>query len=379
MTRTPCSSESSPRAARIQLSLFALVALAGAALAIHRGQLPQRESDANSAGGAEATAPDLQLYREVVADVRAGIPYYASARHQIPWHGFPIASPLNWRLPTYAWLFALLPGPRWVQAALVLLGLAALALAYHAQSQSSGATAAVVTSCLLIGVVRWALDGDAYLAQEPWAATLLIASLSAHSLRGRWRALAIAAGLGALFMRELALPYCGVACLLAMWHRHWREGVLWTVGIAAFFAFYAWHVGQVGIHLAGSEAAAAGGLAQWLRCGGLDFVLLTTRMNGLLFAAPGALLWLYLLAALLGLASRGDETSHLAALASAAYLLAFAVIGRSENFYWGLLPAPLLAFGLHAAHAALARLWSASFRAANEPGGMSLPAASHQS
>jgi hypothetical protein len=368
------SPDISPTAARVQLALVAILAVSGAALAINRGRLPQRESDAESATAAEEPAPDLQLYREVVADVRAGIPYYASARHQIPWHGFPIASPLNWRLPTYAWLFALLPGPRWVQAALVVLSLAALALAWSAQSRSHGSVAAAITCLLLVGTVRWALDGDAYLAQEPWAATLLIVSLSAHSLGDRWRSLAIAAGLFALFIRELALPYCGVACLLALWHRRWRDGALWTLGISAFFAFYAWHVGQVRIHLAGSEPAAAGGLSQWLRFGGLDFVLLTTRMNGILFSAPAPLLWLYSIACLFGLASSASETSRLACLAAAAYLLAFAVIGRSENFYWGLLPAPLLAFGLHGAPAALVKQWNAAFPAEDAPGGRCLPA-----
>ena len=97
------------------------------------------------------------------------------------------------------------------------------------------------------------------------------------------------------------------------------------------------------------------GLAQWLRLGGLDFVLLTTRMNGLFFAAPAGLLWLYLLAALVGLANRPDETSRVACLAALAYLLAFAVLGRPENFYWGLLPAPLLAWGAAHGPAALAR------------------------
>jgi hypothetical protein len=100
-----------------------------------------------------------------------------------------------------------------------------------------------------------------------------------------------------------------------------------------------------------------------LRFGGLDFVLLTTRMNSLLFAAPGWLLWLYLLLALMGLASRGDETSQLACLGALGYLLVFAVLGRPENFYWGLIPAPFLAWGAAAGPRAVASLW----RAATEP------------
>jgi hypothetical protein len=157
-----------------------------------------------------------------------------------------------------------------------------------------------------------------------------------------------------LLFRELALPYCGVACLCAAWKGRWWESAAWAAGIALFFGYFAWHVVQVREQLGAGEAAAGGGLAQWLRFGGLDFVLLTTRMNGLIFAAPAAVLWLYLLASLLGLSHRHDETCRLACLAALAYLLAFAVVGRPENFYWGLLAAPLLAWGVAQAPSAIA-------------------------
>ena len=339
---------------RLWLAGLALVTVAGLALAWNRGQLPQREPTAPTAT-ANPTAPDLDLYRQVVAEVRGGRPYYAAAREQIPAHGFPIASPLNWRLPTYAWLFALVPGPRWIQAALVLLSIAALAATFVAQKRDGGAAPAIATMLLLVGVVRWALDGDAYLAQEPWAATLIALSLAMHALGGRWRAAAVATGIAALLFRELALPFCGIACLSAAWNRRWRESAGWAAGIVLFFAFFAWHVAQVRAQLTEIAAPGGAGLVQWLRLGGLDFVLLTTRMNGLLFAAPAGVLWLYLLAALAGLAARTDETSRLACFAALAYLLAFAVLGRPENFYWGLLPAPLLAWGAAHAPAALAR------------------------
>jgi hypothetical protein len=332
--------------------------MVGLALGWNRGQLPRREASAVGGDASAATAPDLQLYREIIAEVRQGRNYYDAAREKIPQFGFPIASPLNWRLPTYAWVFSWLPGPAWIQAVLVGLSVIALSSAFVAQSRTSGVGYAAVTTFLLLGVVHWSIDGEAYLAQEPWAATLILISLGAHALaagnargregeRGRigWRWLAVVAGVAALFFRELALPYCGVACLAAAWNRRWAETAGWAVGIVAFFGFFAWHVGQVRMQLAGTEVAASAGLAQWLRCGGLDFALLTTRMNSLLFAAPAWLLWLYLLASLLGLSRQSDETSRLACLAALAYLASFAIVGRPENFYWGLLPAPLLAWG----------------------------------
>jgi hypothetical protein len=219
---------------------------------------------------------------------------------------------------------------------------------------------AAVTTFFMFGVVRWTFDGLAYLAQEPWAAVLIAISLAAGAMasgdretEGRrdgekkgWRWLSVAAGIGALLFRELALPYCLVAGAMAAWKRRWGEAAAWAVGIAMFFGLFAWHVGQVKAQLAGTEVAAGGGIAQWLRFGGLDFVLLTTRMNSVLFGAPAWLLWLYVLVALVGLGRGQDETSQVACGAALLYLLAFAVVGRPENFYWGLLPAPLLVWGV---------------------------------
>ena len=63
---------------------------------------------------------------------------------------------------------------------------------------------------------------------------------------------------------------------------------------------------------------------------------------------------------LIGLGRGKDETSQIACLASLGYLLAYAVIGRPENFYWGLLPAPLLAWGFAQAPRALFEMVAAA-------------------
>jgi hypothetical protein len=63
-----------------------------------------------------------------------------------------------------------------------------------------------------------------------------------------------------------------------------------------------------------------------------------------------------LLVALVGLSRQPTESNHLACLTALAYLLAFAILGRPENFYWGLIPAPFLAWG--AAQAPLLVGWA---------------------
>lgn len=376
----------SPLQARFALAVLAVLALLGLALGWNKGQLPRPRAAADIHA---KTAPDLQLYREIIAEVRSGGDYYEVARRKLPEFGFPIGSPLNWRLPTYAWAFSLLPSKCWIQALLLVLAIGGLCLAFVAQCARSSVGHAALTTFLLFGVIRWTIDGEAYLAQEVWASALILISLSAHAIGGResgvrgrelgvggrevgWRCLAVAAGIAALLFRELALPYCAVACLVAAANRRWTEAAAWAGGIALFFSFFAWHVGQVRAQLAGVDVAAGAGFAQWLRFGGLGFVLLTTRMNSLLFAAPAGLLWLYLLASLVGLARRSDDTSRLACLAALAYVLAFAVVGRPENFYWGLMAAPLLPWGVIHAPQALAELWEAGGKKAK-----SIPGAGH--
>lgn len=343
-------------AALVFVFVFVFVAVVGLCLGWDRGRLPDRGPAVTAAGGSKNAAaagdiaPDLALYREVIAGVRSGRGYYAVAREKIPVYGFPISSPLNWRLPTYAWVLSRLPGTTWIQGLLVTLSVVGLGVAFVAQSRALGVGHAAVTTFLLFGVMRWAMDGDAYLAQEPWAATLILISLAALALADgneRWRLVAVLAGVSALLLRELSLPYCVAAGGVAVCRGRWREATGWTAGILLFFAFFAWHVGQVKAQLAGMEIATAGtaGLGQWLCFGGLDFVLLTTRMNSLLFAAPGWLLWIYVLAALVGLGRGRGQANQTACLAALLYLLAFAIAGRPENFYWGLMPAPLLAWG----------------------------------
>jgi hypothetical protein len=351
---------SSQRAARVTLALWGALALAGCVIGWGKGQLPQR-APREATAATRGTTPDLALYAAVIADVRGGRGYYDAAHEHIPRFGFPISSPLNWRLPTYAWLFSLLPGKCWIQGVLLLLGIVGLVLTFAAERATSDVIPAAFTTLVMFGVFRWVLDGDAYLAQEVWAGVLIMISVAALRLgetSWRWRALAAAAGIAALLMRELALPYCLAAGGLALWQRRYWEAAMWAKGLAAFALLLAWHVAAVRAELAEDGPIAGGaGLAQWLRCGGIDFVLLTARMNSLLFHWPSPLLWLYLSLALFGLAQRPDLASRLSCLACLLYLAAFAIVGRPENFYWGLLYAPLLPAGAAWGAAALARAW----------------------
>jgi hypothetical protein len=318
--------------------VWALVAVIGALAAwLLVGVLSTRE------GGPTVTqegGKDLQAYRQIVERVHAGEDYYSAAGDELRSGGYATSSVFNWRLPTSAWLLAALPRPEWGQVLLSLLALAALALAYAADRQQGSIVGSAVLVVTMAGAFLWCVDGDAYFAQELWAGVLIAVSVGAFAV-GR-RGWGLAAGLAVLPLRELGLPYVLVALVLACREIRWREATTWCVGLAAFAVFFAWHAWQVHQHFTGSEHVQADG---WIQFGGPVFVLRTCQMNAWIFRMPTWVAFLYLAASLLGMAAwRGPVKTRVAATVGV-YLVAFLVVGKSFNNYWGLLYAPLLPWG----------------------------------
>jgi hypothetical protein len=287
---------------------------------------------------------DLKYYGEVINAVRGGANYYEVANRRLRYWGFPVGSIFNWRLPTYAYVLALLPSDAWIRGVLIVIGLAGLVLAGIAETRAANLLVAGGTLFLLFGVFLWCLDGEAYLAQEVWASMLILLSVAAAALG--WRPLAVASGLAALFFRELALPYCLVATGLAWWYGRRREAFAWLAGVVLFGAFLAWHAQQVMSRLTPEDIGQSGGMSEWIQFGGLTFDILTTRMNQFLFLAPAWLVLIYLLLGLVGLIGWRSEQGTLLTLTTLGYLAAFSIVGMHKNINWGLMFAPLLPFGV---------------------------------
>jgi hypothetical protein len=302
----------------------------------------------------EHAGADLKLYAAVVADVRSGKNYYDSANRHLRELGFDVGSTFNWRLPTYAWLFAAFPNFVVVRSLLLAIGLAAMLLVFGSEQATVGRWGAMAIVLLLVGVWQWGFDGDAFLAQDLWAAWLITLSLGLSSKRLHWYA--VAAGLLALFLRELTLPYCLLAAGWAWRFGRRRETIAWMVGIVVFAEFLAWHASEVASRLTDADRVASTGIMGWVQFGGLQFDLLAARMNCFLFHAPGWLIYVYFVVSLGGFADRRDERGLLAGSTAAAYLLAFSIIGLPKNLYWGLMFSPLLPFGVAAAPDALRKL-----------------------
>jgi hypothetical protein len=325
----------SPAADRTVLRALALltVTLAGTAWCLGAALSPP--SATSPTGGT-----DLRLYRSIVEQVHAGVNYYDAAGRELRAYGYPTGSVLNWRLPTYAWLIGSFPSPSWAQTLLIGLAIVTLLLAYGVMQAETGTVPAAMSVVLLLGVFQWCVDGDAFFAQELWAGVLMALSISAYA-RGRWK-VGVAAGLAALFFRELAFPYCLIAAVLAWRGRRRAELLAWQGAFALYGILLTFHASEVL-----SRITAVDHLPEsWIQFGGAPFLLSTCRMNVFLLELPRWISALYLPLSLLGLAALRGESGLRIGVTAAVYVIAFSVVGQPFNNYWGLLLAPLLAFGI---------------------------------
>jgi len=199
-----------------------------------------------------------------------------------------------------------------------------------------------------IGVLCVVLAPAITLQTEAWAGILIVISALAYTRR-HW-GLSALVGVAALFVRELAAPYCLVCVLLAAQGRRVRELVIWAVGSVAYGCFYLWHVFQVGAQHAGNTRSAA----SWIQLGGIRFLMETVQQsNTVLLLAPYVVTaaFLTLLAAALWAPA---IPAHIRGTVIV-YAVFFVFVGQSFNDYWGLTVGPAQAvavaygpFGLRA-------------------------------
>ena len=199
-----------------------------------------------------------------------------------------------------------------------------------------------------------------YLYTESWAGTLIVLSVCAYDLD--LRRLGMAAGLLALFFRELALPYVVIVALFAWWQGRRRETVAWGTGLA-LYGLYLW-LHFLAVARIPRQSSLLNGSA-WVHFEGPAFILATCRMNLFLLASPLWVSALYLPLSLVGIVGWRGETSLRIAAVIGLYLAAFSVVGGLFNSYWGLMYAPLLPFGVAWVPDSLRDLWSAAVSKGN--------------
>jgi hypothetical protein len=296
---------------------------------------------------------DLALYKRIVQALHDGGEYYQTVHTQLRDGGYATRPAFAWRTPTYQTLLAWLPSTGAAKLLLCALALAATAGGYLLIRRRSYGLALLSLPFLLASMGMAATDVGVYFS-EYLTGMLILSSVVAFGLG--WRRGGIALGVAALFVRELAALYV-LVCLLLSWREGRRgEVAAWLAAIAAYGAFFLWHVAMVNAQLGPTDFAWPEG---WISFGGARFVLSTAWYNGLFVLAPVWLAALLLPMGLLGLLAWPADGRM--ALTVFAYVTAFAVVGKPLNTYWGELYTPILTLALVWALPALADLARAAF------------------
>ena len=345
------------RAAQAMLALWLALLLAAALTPIRAGE--------DEAPAAAARAPaaqlrdrdaDLALYDEVILRLRHGEHYYAVIAEEHRRHRFPLHPGFAVRLPTLAVIEAALPEA--VLPPLAMLLAAATLLAWWRKLGGDPAAApvrALAIAALALGLTV-GLTRYFFVLHELWAGQLLALAFGLHRPeRGQWRGAWLAAAL-ALAMREHALPFVLLMAAFALWQRRWREGTAWAALALAFVAVLAVHLHTVAAMVLPSDPPSA----SWITLRGLTGWLSMLVLSSNLRLLPHALGAVLVVASVAGWSGWASRAGLFGTLLQAGYGLTFAIAGRGDNFYWGMMVAPTLLVGLAFLPAATRDLWRAA-------------------
>lgn len=299
---------------------------------------------------------DTILYRAIVTDIEHGQGYYVAAGAEQRRLHFPTSPPEVFRLPTLAWMLAALHFHAFQFG--VLLGLygAILVLFYRellaARLSFAGRMASIAVLATGLSVIGLR---DVLYWHEVWAALLMALSLLVYR-DDRWGP-AVLLGLIACLVREIATPYLLVMAGFALYERRWTQALAWFGVVLAVAAAFALHIHTAaGLYRPGDSVSPG-----WLGLGGWDFAIATAKWNIVLHELPYPLIALAICLGVIGLAGAQDGRARRAAVVVAGYLMGFLVVGRPDNYYWGVLYAPLLPVGFLLAPAALRDLFRNAF------------------
>lgn len=302
---------------------------------------------------------DAALHLSTIERIREGEDYYTAVGTELRSFQYQSMSVFNWRTPAHFELVAALSVPV-ARALLRGLTLGALSLLPLLLARESRCVRAVAFTALM-GALATAVKPQAVVAAEVWAGVLVALSISAYYARA-WKTGALF-GVAALFMRELAAPYCAMSALLALKARRRSEAVLWLAAGVAYLAYFAVHANQVWAHQQPGDIAQN---ESWIRWNGLAFTAATVSVNGWLALAPHWATIIYVAVALAG--ALWSRMPRQPAASLLAYFLLFAIAGQPFNYYWGYVTAPIWAFSVAHGVPALRDLVRSSTGHRQDPG-----------
>ncbi|OJU14779.1 hypothetical protein [Sphingomonas sp.] len=288
----------------------------------------------------DSSSLDVALYDVIVGDMRHGDDYYQAAAREMRARSYPLRPFVTVRLPTLARVRAAMP--EW-GAVLLLWGLvAATAAAWLSRLGEFLPARAphIIAGLLLAGGLIAALQPALVAFHEIWAALLIAWSL-AERRAGRWIT-AVALATSAMLIRETAALYVLVMAGFALFGGHRRETSGWCLSLLVLAAVVAFHALAVSRVTGPLDLASDG----WSGLNGAWFYAMTLKHATILEVFPFAVAAPVIALALFG----WTVPDHPLASRVAAMLIAYGVLigcfARLNNFYWGLLAAPVLLVGL---------------------------------
>jgi hypothetical protein len=318
----------------IAVIVLVLAAAAWSAPSAPQVPAPTTPSSVSSAAAKPSRDKDLELYERIAGRVRAGESYYAVAIEEQRAGNYPVRPGVAVRLPTLAFLTALL-GTRGLLALAGVLGVAVLAAWWRQLAEAPGGAdrRMIAVMLLLVGSLA-GLKLQYIVVHEVWTGLLLALAIALYRPR-KWFAAWIVVAL-ALAIREHTLPFVLLLAAFAAWRRDWRELGAWLALVLLFAAGLAWHLHEVSRHLLPSDRPSP----PWLVLRGLGGwtgnVIESSALQNLPYplAAPLVLL------PLVGWAGWKTRLGAFCTLLFAGYGLLFMIAGRANNFYWALVVTP---------------------------------------
>ncbi len=273
---------------------------------------------------------DVATYDVIIGKLAAGESYHTAVGDELRRRGFPTRSVFNWRTPVLLVTLARVPD---LVSRGVLVVLGVLLLATTLRLTAHEPLFVLGSDIMQAGAVLPVITYGALGMGEVWAGILI--GLSACMFALQRPRLGVGFGLLALFLRELAAPYCVACAVAALAQRRWREVGEWVGGACLYGAYYAWHFVQVRAHQLPTDIAYR---SSWLNIGDLTSLLGKADWFGWLVSAPQWVAALVLAVVVLGVFA-GRTPLHVR-LATGVYLGFFLMAGRSFNAYWGLVAWP---------------------------------------
>ena len=326
----------SPRRARWLLALLALLMLASLTSLV----TPHAKSGPVDGASVTQAHNDELLYELVVDDLRHGTDYYVAAANALRAGDYPLRPFVTFRLPTLAILQSQMSQ---VASALLLYALSLLTLFAWWQRLGDAiprlAPRAFATLLVAAGMAS-AISAELVAIHDIWAGLLIALSLAARR-PGRW-VTAVALGLSAMLIRELAVLYVAIMAAIALIEGEKREASGWIAAAGMFAIVIAFHASAVAAVVRPLDQPAP----VWTAMLDFGFGIRSIVQTTALALAPSAIGALAGGLALAGWAAWRDPLATRALATLLGYLILLSFVGRTDTFSWAFLIAPIAPIGV---------------------------------